>query len=196
MKWNSAWIVIVALGLLVVFVACEDDDEYDVTIGSACSCVGEACLKTLPGNEDDQRPMPSPDPAEVTFVDCEPEQVAGAQTSCFLSYEGNLGPTTYYEGGLCAISSASCEGSALLCAQGADYGDYDTHEICPAGRVMLRTTTEMANLGMTVHSKICVPACEASSDCRTGYDCIDKDGVKFCYDERNISGEYEAELFE
>jgi hypothetical protein len=192
MKLNIAWILVIALGLLVFVVACEDDDEVDTSIGSACSCEGEACTITM---GDDTRPMPAPDPLEVTFVDCEPDTTTGATTSCFLSYEGNLGTTTYYQDGYCALSSTSCENNPTLCPT-AEYGDYEAHVACPAGTVMLRTTTEVADpVAMTIHSKICVASCATDADCRTGYDCIDKDGVMFCYDDRNLSGDYEAEQF-
>jgi hypothetical protein len=138
---------------------------------------------------------PAPDPEEVTFVDCEPGTITGATIACFLSYEGGLGTTTYYQDGYCALSSTSCENNPALCST-AEYGDYDAHVACPAGTVMLRTTTEVTvPVAMTIHSKICVASCATDADCRTGYECIDKDSVMFCYDDRNIPGDYEAEQF-
>ena len=197
MKWNSAWILVVALGLFVFVIACEDDggdSEGASDVGGACSCIGDACTITM---GDDTRPLPAPDADLVTFVGCDPDEVTGAVTSCFLSYDGNLGTTTYYEDGLCAVSSTNCEGNAALCPT-AMYGDYDAHNDCSAGDVMLETTTVVTVLGdqtMTIHSKICVAACAAEGDCRSGYECLDKDGVLFCYDDRNFSGDYTATQF-
>jgi hypothetical protein len=195
MKWNSAWILLVALGLFVFVIACEDDggdSEGTSDIGEACSCIGDACEVKL---GEDSRPIPAPDPEAVTFVGCDPDSITGAATSCFLSYEGQLGPTTYTEDGYCAVSSTRCEGNDALCPT-AEYGDYNAHVECPEGMVMLETITEMTSpVAMTIHSKICVVSCTAEGDCRSGYECLDKDGVLFCYDDRNFSGDYTATQF-
>ena len=58
----------------------------------------------------------------------------------------------------------------------------------------------------TIDNKTCVAGCVGEGDCREGeqdpelgaatqYTCNDKDGVKFCYDPRNLVDGYTAEQF-
>jgi hypothetical protein len=80
---------------------------------------------------------------------------------------------------------------------------------CPAGSVMISDTQNVDVFGQqaTIQNKTCVRTCAGNADCRTGetdpvlaneaaqYQCVDKGGVKFCYDPRNLSSSYTATSF-
>jgi hypothetical protein len=104
--------------------------------------------------------------------------------------------------------ATTCTGAALIC-DSAVFGDYATMTSCPAGSVMISDSQAVDVLGQqaTIQNKLCVRACAGNGDCRTSetdpalndeatqYQCIDKGGVKFCYDPRNLSASYTATAF-
>lgn len=167
-------------------------------IGSACSCDGQGCEQ-----------MGVPKPAGGTIVGCDdvPTDWPGAAQVCLRTYEGSLATNTYFANGYCSLMATQCSGADLICGS-AVFGDYDTMTTCPQGTVMIVASQDVDVYGnkATIDNKNCVAACESDADCRTGendpvvsdttqYQCIDKDGVKFCYDPRNLPADYTATAF-
>jgi hypothetical protein len=168
-------------------------------LGEDCTCTGADCSQ-----------MSVPKPASGTITGC--EQVAtgvtGAALACLRSYGGDLATKTYFANGYCALMSTTCTGAALIC-NSAVFGDYATMTACPAGSVMISDSQAVDVLGQqaTIQNKVCVRICAGNGDCRTGetdpalnneasqYQCLDKGGVKFCYDPRNLSASYTATAF-
>jgi hypothetical protein len=104
--------------------------------------------------------------------------------------------------------ATTCTGAQLICGS-AVFGDYAAMTSCPAGSVMISDTQNVDVFGQqaTIQNKVCVRTCAGNGDCRTGetdpvlnneasqYQCVDKGGVKFCYDPRNLSATYTATSF-
>ena len=167
-------------------------------IGSACTCTGSDC---------DQ--MGVPKPASGTIVGCDdvPTDWTGAAQVCLRTYEGTLATNTYFANGYCSLMATQCTGADLIC-NSAVFGEYDNMTTCPQGTVMVEASQDVDVFGntATIDNKNCVATCESDADCRTGehdpvvdedtqYQCIDKDGVKFCYDPRNLPDVYTATAF-
>jgi hypothetical protein len=124
------------------------------------------------------------------------------------SYNGGLGPNTYFANGYCSLFGTKCTGEAFLC-DSATFGDYAAFTACPAGSVMVKDTQQLDIMGYqaTLDNKNCAKGCTADADCRTGetdsvyngaasqYACLDKGGVKFCFDPRDLTNAYTAEQF-
>ncbi|HUU03184.1 MAG TPA: hypothetical protein VM425_17255 [Myxococcota bacterium] len=170
----------------------------DQGIGSACSCDGQECEQTG-----------VPKPADGTILGCDdiPIDWTGGARVCMRTYEGALATNTYFANGYCGLMATKCTGADLIC-NSAVFGDYDNMTACPQGSVMLVASQDVDVFGYqaTIDNKTCVAACESNADCRTGehdpvvddatqYQCIDKDGVKFCYDPRNLPDTYTATAY-
>ena len=167
-------------------------------IGASCGCTGETCAAFG---------IPVPNGGDG-IVGCEnvPADHPG-KVVCLRTYAGDIATKTYFANGYCALQAvANCEGAAVICGS-ASFGDYNNMTSCPAGSVMLQkkvnASATLAALGgatmtATMDSKTCAQGCTTDADCRVGetdpeinnapsqYACIDKDGVKFCYDPQNI----------
>jgi hypothetical protein len=168
-------------------------------LGEDCTCTGAACAQ-----------MGVPKPASGTIVGCEQVAtgVAGTALVCLRSYGGDLATKTYFANGYCALMATTCTGASLIC-DSAVFGDYASMTSCPTGSVMISDSQAVDVFGQqaTIQNKVCARACAGNGDCRTGetdpalnneaaqYQCIDKGGVKFCYDPRNLSGSYTATSF-
>lgn len=174
----------------------------DGNIGASCSCSDAAC---------EMAGVPIPNGGDA-IVGCDgvPTDHAGARV-CLRSYAGETVTKTYFANGYCALQSiGNCVGADLVCGS-ASFGDYATMTSCPAGTVMIEMNVETSMAGgllsATMDSRACVKSCTTDAECRVGetdaafggevsqYGCIDKDGVKFCYDPRNLSDTYSATLF-
>ena len=128
------------------------------------------------------------------------------------SYDGD--PPMYAANGYCTIIAQACEGDAEICDMTV-VGDYDGMTACPECSVMVdaskyvEVTVLWFTYSATISVKNCSRPCETDEDCRLGeyddvwgedadYQCIDKDGVKFCSDPRNFDdlvGDYTATQF-
>lgn len=174
----------------------EPDDQW---IGSSCSCSGEEC---------EQMGVPVPNSGEIHGCDEVPADWTGGDRACLRTYEGAVANNTYFANGYCSLMAVACEGHEFIC-ENAVMGDYDAMTECPPGTVMLMDAllVEVMSQTATINNKNCVAACESNDDCRVGetdpvldnqptqYECIDKDGVKFCFDPRNLSEEYSVTAF-
>lgn len=179
----------------------EDTDKEKPTekgLGAPCTCEGTECEQ-----------MGVPKPANGKIIGCEevPPGVAGTVLACLRSYNFALAPKTYFANGYCSLMATKCTGTAFVCGS-AVFGDYEALTACPAGSVMLVDSVDVTVMGQkaTVSSKGCVKACSSEADCRTDeidpvfedktqYQCIDKAGVKFCYDPRNLTANCTATAF-
>jgi hypothetical protein len=176
----------------------DDGTQANQTLGSSCRCDGEECEQ-----------MTVPKPAGGTIIGCDevPSNIAGAALVCMRTYEGALATNTYFANGFCSLMATQCTGADLICSS-AVFGDYDNMTTCPAGTVMLMASQDVDVMGQTatIDNKNCVPSCSTNADCRadehdpvvddaTQYQCIDKDGIKFCYDPRNLDPDYTATAF-
>lgn len=174
----------------------------DQGFGSACQCTDTEC---------DQLGVPLPNGGTGTITGCDevPTDWTGAERVCLRSYGGTLATHTYFANGYCGVMSTACEGADMIC-NSAVFGDYDAMIACPSGTVMLQDSQEVSYGGTmtaTVRNKLCAKPCTATGQCRetetdpvwsdevTEYQCLDKDGVKFCYDPRNLSTGYTATQF-
>ncbi|MDX9720803.1 MAG: hypothetical protein RBU37_08640 [Myxococcota bacterium] len=171
-------------------------------LGAPCQC------ESVPGNDCDQMGVPLPNGGQKNGCDNVPDSWTGADKVCLRSYGGSLANKTYFANGYCSLMATSCSGSELICGS-AVMGSYEQMVACPAGGVLVSGSQAVSVFGQnaTVQNKTCANPCETSDDCRsnetdpalqnqpTQYQCIDKDGVKFCYDPRNLSGEYTATQF-
>ena len=177
----------------------------DQGIGSACGCQGDDCSLL-------EVPIPSAD--GIVGCDDVPSDHEGVLV-CLQTYSGEAATNTFFANGYCALQAiANCAGNVLICGS-AEIGDYDAMTTCPAGSVMLTNniTAEATLPGTsvaveaTMDSKTCVKGCATDADCRggetdpvlnaaSGYACIEKAGVKFCYDPQNIKDDtYTATAF-
>jgi len=175
----------------------DGDDSGAATpkwIGASCSCTGDGCAV-----------MGMPIPTGGTITGCEnvPTGVAGTVLACMRSYSGDTSTSTYFANGYCTLTATKCQGNATLC-QMAQVGSYDAMTGCPAGSVMLSSSGQLDTPAgsATIDSKMCTASCVKNGDCRDGetdpvfdnektqYQCMKKDGKAFCYDPRNLKGDY------
>lgn len=182
-----------------------DGDTIDKRnwIGSACSCEGDGC-----------RIAGVPTEHRGTAVGCDevPKDQPGALLGCLQSYEGDITYNFYYAQGFCTLLSVGdCSGDENICLA-IPAGDFEAMVSCPKNAVLITLRRELSSQGLHAEfsTKYCAPACDQDADCRVEafddflnepgrYQCIDKDGVKFCYDPRNLNADqvvdYDAEAF-
>jgi cysteine-rich repeat protein len=91
------------------------------------------------------------------------ELVTGAEVGCNRSWEYIGNNQVFAPGGDCQLISIKCDGD--LCPPGP-IGDFDAHESCPAGHVLINKVIEGAGAIPTIRSKVCLLACETDRDCR------------------------------
>ena len=151
--------------------------------------------------------VPAPGDRRHTGVH-RPTDWTGADLVCLRSYEGTFATNTYFANGYCGLMATSCTGSSFICGS-AVFGDYDNLTACPAGTVMLQDSQDVTigTATATIQNKVCVRACTGTGQCResetdpalggqpTQYQCINKSGVQFCYDPRNLSANYTATAY-
>jgi hypothetical protein len=161
------------------------------TIGSACTCQGPDCAQ-----------MDVPVPAAETIIGCDdtPDDWTGGVRVCLRTYTGDMAPSTYFANGYCSVMAVRCTGDDLICGS-AEVGQFTSMTACPAGTVLLESTVEVSvqSMSATIENKICAAGCATDEDCRTTetdpvlddeptqYQCVDRSGVTFCYDPRNLS---------
>lgn len=179
----------------------DSDGDAGLDIGSACTCEGTGCFSEY----DEDIPIAT----GGTIIGC--DEVAtdfvAAELACMRSYKGDVAAHTYYANGYCSLMATDCEGNDLLCDLSI-VGSYVDMVACPTGHVLLRYTKSFSTpLGdATLHTKLCANSCDQADNCRidefdpihnadANYDCLDKNGVKFCSDARNLPEGYEAEQF-
>ena len=170
-------------------------------IGSPCTCTGPNC-----------EVVGSPVPSKGVEVGCDDVPAAdfpNAKLSCMRSFAGNQTTPTpyYYANGFCTLYAAKCrpikDPIGLLC-DNARVFNWEKFNRCPHGSALISSVIRLEGvvLGYTTIGdalfKYCAPLCEDDSDCRLGeadpvfggepaqYQCIDKDGVKFCLDPRAL----------
>jgi len=175
-----------------------DTIDKEKWIGSTCRCEGDQC-----------RLLGIPSLVYGTVVGCEdiPKDWPGAEVACRESYEGDYNRNTYFAQGFCTLLAVACDGDDLICSA-SDIGNFQAMTACPENSAMITVeyteTVEGLNAKLTFRS--CAPTCDKDSDCRVDafdeildepgqYQCIDKDGVKFCLDPRNLTDDYSAEAF-
>ncbi|MCP4676268.1 MAG: hypothetical protein GY854_12310 [Deltaproteobacteria bacterium] len=175
--------------------------EPEQWIGSSCSCEGAGCNKAG---------FDIPIPSGGNIIDCDdvPAQWQGAMKACMRSYRGIIPPKTYFANGYCVMLATTCEGHPTICGD-AEFGNYEDMTVCPSGTVMINTIqdVDLGGLQATINTKTCILGCEDDGDCRldendpvwnnqkTEYECVDKNDASFCFDPRNLEGEYSAESF-
>lgn len=176
--------------------ACDSDDDNSSSkeqwIGAPCHCEGDGCSAV-------GVPLPAPvidknGNLTGTIVGCDNvsvDGIEGARVVCLqnLSEYENLAPPTYFPSGYCAISAVSCKNN-IFCSS-AEYGDPTKMNTCPEGTVLIESTFEYNIADMdaaTILNKTCAKACESDADCNVDGEmsCLNKDGHKFCYHEKNI----------
>lgn len=193
MKFNLLRNTSLALALIasLALPACNDDEKsveinnQEQWIGAACTCVGtqETPCEVM------KVPMPSGSP--ISGCDNMPE-VAGGQRVCLRTIPENykaFAPPTYFPKGYCTISALGCTNSNLC--EMAAYGDADNFTSCPPGSALLTSEfdyTLAASDEAHIVSKTCAKLCETDADCNTDGEmsCIEREGVKFCYNEQNF----------
>jgi hypothetical protein len=170
----------------------DGDADIDNWLGAPCACTGEGC---------DMMGMPVPNGGTITGCENVPVPWTGAELGCMRTNTSALGPESWFANGFCTLMAVDCQGDATLCAQ-ATVGDIEAMNDCPVGSAMLSGSGEIETVTLT--TEVCVPLCESDDDCRTGetdpelggepsqYECYELDGVKFCYDPRNLSDDATA----
>lgn len=176
----------------------DTDEGSGSGIGSACSCTGDDCSIM-------DVPLPTGKP--ITGCDDVPSW-SGAEKACLRSYHGDLAADSYFANGFCTLMAARCEGNEMICG-GATLGDYEKMTACPEGNVLVNSSAsvDMAGMQADIDSKYCAPACEDDSQCRsdetdsvfggekTQYQCLERSGVHFCFDPRNLPEDATAQEF-
>lgn len=168
-------------------------------LGAPCICKGEDCEY-----------MGMPQFTKGQIIGCEnvPNDWPGVELACMRSYSGELIPEIHFANGYCALESVRCEGDPSIC-QMTVVGDYQLMNECPRGAGLLFTHATLESMGMvaTVYTKICVRSCTADKQCRSdetdpvfnnqpaGYQCVDKEGIGFCYDPRSLTEGYQVMPF-
>jgi len=182
-----------------------DDDspiDKDRWIGSACSCEGDLC--TVAG---------APTIHRGTIIGCEavPKEWPGALLGCMRTSDNMAtiegAPDYYYAKGFCTLIAVNCTGDEGIC-NSANRGDFELMISCPEGTAMVTVQEDffILSLHALIEQKLCVPLCEKNADCRIDeyddvrdepgqYQCLENDGVEFCYDSRNLPDDYIAEAF-
>ncbi|MDJ0766899.1 MAG: hypothetical protein QNJ97_28250 [Myxococcota bacterium] len=183
----------------------DSDADPGKNIGDPCTCEGTGC-------EQDGFDVPIPNGG--TIIGCEnvPSGLAGSELVCLRSYVGNAANDTFFANGFCSLMATDCDGNQLICDNAA-FGAYADMAACPAGNVLLTYDIDVQvelvpgqALEATVSNKTCTPSCQVEGDCResetdpvlnqdTQYACLDKDGIKFCFDPRGLPTDYTAEQF-
>jgi len=175
------------------------DADGDSGLGAPCSCTGTEC--ELMG-------MPVPTGGTITGCENVPTPWTGAELGCMQTNASGVGPESWFANGFCTLMAVDCEGDATLCDEG-NVGDLSAMTACPAGSARLSGSGELDVMGFsaTLTTALCAPLCETNDDCRAGetdpvlggdpsqYECHELDGVKFCYDPRNLSDDASAEAF-
>ena len=167
-------------------------------IGSSCSCDGEEC---------DQMGVPLPNAGTIVGCNDVPAGWTGADRVCMRSYTGGYSYDMFFANGFCSLMAVDCTGDEAIC-NGAAMGDYGAMAECPAGSALIDgpQDVQVMSLSATLDTKLCAPICEGDEDCRTGehdpildetaqYQCVDEQGVKFCYDPRSLPAGYTVEEF-
>ena len=163
-------------------------------IGAPCSCTGDGCA--IMG-------MPIPTGGAIVGCDDVPKSWPGAVLACMRSYNGDSSTSMYFANGFCTLEASQCQGSTTVC-QMAQVGSYADMTGCPKGSVMLTASGQVSTPAgnATIDNKMCAPSCSGNGDCRdsetdpvfnnekTQYQCIDKNGTRFCDDPRNLKGDY------
>ncbi len=171
----------------------------DHGLGEACSCTAEGC---------DMMGVPLPGGGPITGCNNLPPNWPGANKVCLRSYTGDFGNDSFFANGYCSLMASKCEGANMICDSG-NIGDYDSMDSCPPGSVMLTGSVDvvLSTLEAKIDSKYCAPSCETDAECRndetdpvfvgasTEYQCIELDGVGFCFDPRNLTDDVSAEAF-
>jgi len=185
------------------------DEEWDAGgaidpeqwIGTACSC------SPLDDSPCDISDIPMISQGDITGCDSVPAVWPGAKRACHRSYIGEMIPPGHYANGFCSLVAVGCSGNPMICNLGA-IGDYEAMKSCPENTALVEWTLEIDAGGLrgTLSYKNCAPICKTDEDCRnteddpvleekTQYQCLDKGGVQFCQDPRNLSSDYTAEAF-
>jgi hypothetical protein len=167
-------------------------------LGSPCTCEGPECEQ-----------MGFPDPTGGPIIGCDdvPTNIPGAELACMRTYQSDIA-NTFFANGYCSLIATQCTAMPMVC-DALIFGDYDNMTSCPAGSVMITDIQlfVIMEFEVPIPTKNCAASCQSSNECReeevdpvlgnepTQYDCLDYDGVKFCYDPRNLSGEYTATQF-
>jgi len=171
--------------------------------GTACDCEGAGC---------ESFGVPLPNGEGISGCDAVPDDWTGTERVCLRSFTGGAATDTYFANGYCALMGQSCEGDSVICTS-AVFGDYASMTACPAGTVLLNSSqTVDVDLGFLgeysgeIRSKTCALACVEGDTCRAGehdpaldessqYGCLEIDGVRFCYDPRNLPANTTATAF-
>lgn len=202
MKKYFSFALIGILAASMAFTGCSDDDDDDNAtgnaninhqekwIGAACSCDGKGC---------ELMNVPIPAPQEnAKLIGCEnidTTGIEGGKVVCLRTISAELSavaPTVYAPGGYCSISAVKAEMSEADApfAQMASYGDPDKMTSCPAGSALLTSVFDYQIVGRDakITNKTCVKLCNSDADCNTAGEmtCLNKKGVKFCYNETNL----------
>ncbi len=170
-------------------------------IGTACSC------SPTDNSPCDLAGVPLTNGGEIAGCDSVPATWTGTEVACQRSYTGELNSPTYYANGFCTLMAVDCTGNSIVCNP-ALVGDHATMDSCPENTVLLEYSLEVNTAGLraTLFMKNCAPTCESDEECRnteddpvfgdkTGYRCLDSDGIRFCQDPRNLVGDYTVEAF-
>ena len=169
-------------------------------VGDPCACTAKTCFNNLIPTD----PVPVPNGGPIVGCGNLPTDHPGAEVVCARSYNGNLSSHIWFANGYCALQATSCDGSSTIC-NAAEYGDFDAMTTCPTGQVMLENEIEISALifSAKLKTKTCVKPCTDDADCRIGehdpvwdapgeYACVEKDGIGFCYDARNLPDDYDV----
>lgn len=176
--------------------------DKDKWIGSPCKCEGDLC---------DIAGAPTIHRGNITGCEALPEEWPGALLGCMRTSDNTItiegAPDFYYAQGFCTLIAMGCNGDETIC-NSAKRGDYELMTSCPEDTVMVAKEDSVSIVGLSslVQTKLCAPVCEKDADCRIDdfdevlnepgqYECLEKDGVKFCLDSRNLPDDYSAEAF-
>ncbi len=178
-----------------------DDIDPEQWLGSSCTCT------STPDSPCVINDIPMPNQGEIAGCDSVPADWPGAVLACRRSYAGGANRPSYFANGFCTLLAVGCTGTPIVCDI-ATIGDYAAMLSCPEGSALVITKVELDTAGLrsTISYKICAPICESNDDCRsnendpvfddkTQYQCLERDGVRFCMDPRNLSSDDTAEAF-
>lgn len=168
-------------------------------IGSACRCEDERC--SIAG---------VPNPYIDLSIGCEdvPDDWPGAVKACMRSYTGEFSPPLYYPQGFCTLAALRCSGDEIVCNASNIGSDYEAMTTCPKNTVLIMNhyVIDASGLYGEFDQKLCAPVCSEDSDCRVDeyddvfdkpgqYQCVDRNGIRFCIDPRNLPDNYNVEAF-
>ncbi len=215
---NLIWLrrasAILALSLALAMTACGGDDKdngggnggggnnnnnsftpnsEEQWLGAACACDGS---KEWPC---DRVGIPVPSGSPVTGCD-NVTDVPGAQRICLRTIDEEVkitAPPTLFPEGYCALGAVECTGSNLC--KMANYGNVDDFISCPEGSALLGTDFDYELMGdpVQIRARTCVKRCNTDADCRPDdqITCIERNNVKFCYNEFNFKYTGEPMVF-